>query len=258
MDTSTKKTLKKGLGMQNKEVTVTDLEHNGVDDTSIFWKGTLGATPFAGPFLAEMVGKLIPDQRMDRISAFLKILDKKLQNVEESLEVLESKMKEETFLNAFEEASWQSTRSSSIERKEYLASMLINSLTDDKLDEIQKSIFLNIINELNDVEILILYNHTMKARYDKNFRKNNESILTEPIAFMGASQDEIDKSTLHNTYKEKLVRLNLLSKKFPKPKKGELPEFDDKTGMIKSNGYEITSLGKLFLKHIDLLEKDEM
>ena len=224
----------------------------------MFWKGTLGATPFAGPFLAEMVGKLIPNQRMDRISAFLKTLDKKLQDVEEDLEVLESKMKKESFLNAFEEASWQSTKSSSTTRKEYLASILINDLTNDKLDEIQKSIFLNIINELNDVEILILYNHTMKARYDEDFRKKNESILTEPIAFMGASQDEVDKSILHKTYKEKLVRLNLLSKKFPKPKKAELPEFDDKTGMVKSNGYEITSLGKLFLKHIDLLAEDEM
>ncbi len=98
----------------------------------------------------------------------------------------------------------------------------------------------------------------MKARYDEDFRQRNESILMEPIATMGSSQDELDKSTLHQTYKEKLVRLNLLSKKFPKPKKGELPTFDDKTGMVKSSGYEITSLGKLFLKHIDLLGKDEM
>jgi len=244
--------------MKNKEVAVTDLEHNGVDDTAMFWKGTLGATPFAGPFLAEIVGNLIPNQRMDRIIVFLKILDKKLQTFEESLEILKSKMQEESFLNAFEEASWQSTKSSSTTRKEYLASILINDLTNDKLDEIQKSIFLNIINELNDVEILILYSHTMKAKHDENFRQNNESALIEPITYIGSSQDEVDKSTLYKTYKEKLVRLNLLSKRFPKPKKGEPPEFDDKTGMVKSSGYEITSLGKLFLKHIDLLDRDEM
>jgi hypothetical protein len=36
------------------------------------------------------------------------------------------------------------------------------------------------------------------------------------------------------------------------------PEFDEKTGMIKASGYEITSLGKLFLKYIDILGKEEM
>jgi len=246
------------MKMNNSKVTTTDLKHNGVDDTASFWKGTLGATPFAGPFLAEIVGKLIPNQRMDRISAFLKILDNSLQKVEENLEVLESKMKEEAFLNAFEEASWQSTKSSSIDRKEYLASILINNLTDDKLTEIQKSIFLNIINELNDVEILILYDHTMKAKHDEIFKQKNENALREPVACMSSSQDELDNSTLHQTYKEKLVRLNLLSKRFPKPKNGVVPDFDTKTGMLKSNGNEITSLGKLFLKHIGLLEKEEL
>ena len=44
--------------------------------------------------------------------------------------------------------------------------------------------------------------------------------------------------------------------RFKKPKRGELPEFDEKTGMVKVGGYEITSLGRLLLRSIDQDKKD--
>jgi hypothetical protein len=33
--------------------------------------------------------------------------------------------------------------------------------------------------------------------------------------------------------------------------KGELPDFDERTGRIKANGYKVTALGKLLLRLID-------
>jgi len=45
--------------------------------------------------------------------------------------------------------------------------------------------------------------------------------------------------------------MGLLKARFKKPKRGELPAFDDKTGMIKAQGYEITGLGRLLLRSID-------
>jgi hypothetical protein len=44
--------------------------------------------------------------------------------------------------------------------------------------------------------------------------------------------------------------LGLLKIRFNKPNKGEVPEFDEHTGMIKAQGYDITSLGELFLRSI--------
>jgi hypothetical protein len=45
--------------------------------------------------------------------------------------------------------------------------------------------------------------------------------------------------------------LGLLRRRFKTFKKGEVPEYDDKTGMIKAVGHEITPLGRLLLKSID-------
>jgi hypothetical protein len=53
------------------------------------------------------------------------------------------------------------------------------------------------------------------------------------------------------------VDFDLLRPKYKKPKKGELPEFDEKTGTLKFSGYDVTSLGKLLLRYIDIAEPDE-
>lgn len=75
--------------------------------------------------------------------------------------------------------------------------------------------------------------------------------LKEPTAYMGSSQEEIDKNTVFQTHKIHLTNLGLLKPRFKKPKRGELPEFDEKTGMIKASGYDSTSLGRLLLRSID-------
>ena len=241
--------------MEDK-IDISIIEENEVDLLTTTFKGSAGMIPIIGPYFAEIIGNLVPSQRIDRVTAFLKLFYKKFEEQNLEIEILKEKMKNENFINLFDDISWQAAKSTSNERKEYLASILINGLTDDKIDEIQKNIFLNIISELNDIEILILYSHTMTSRSDEEFQKEHQETLMAPIAHLGASQDVINESILFDTYKEKLVRLNLLKKKFKKPRKGESPEFDEKTGMIKSSGFEITSIGILFLKYINLLDDD--
>jgi len=241
-----------------KKLDISTIEENTKDVLTSFVKGAFWAIPVVGPFAAEVFGTIIPMQRIDRMKIFLIEFERQFEKHGLKIELLEEKMKNDDFINLFDEVGWQAGKSTSKERKEYLASILINGLTTDKLDEIQKNIFLNLMSELNDIEILILYNHTMKSRTDKNFQNEHSDNLIEPLAYMGASQEEQDNNTLFKTYKEKLVRLNLLNKKFVKPKKNEFPEFDEKTGMMKSKSFDITPLGRLFLKYIGLLENDDI
>jgi hypothetical protein len=51
----------------------------------------------------------------------------------------------------------------------------------------------------------------------------------------------------HRAY---LIQLKLLHPKFQKPKKGQLLEFDEKTGMMLAQGYSLTPLGRLMLRCI--------
>jgi hypothetical protein len=236
------------------EIILPNIEDTKIDKLAALGKGLFGMVPFAGSILSEIIGNIIPNQRIDRISEFLKILDKKLEETGKNISELSEKM-EEGYVNLFEEGVFQSARASSTDRKEYIASILVNGLDDEVLNDIQKNIFLSILSQLNDIEIIILYSHTYKVRGDKDFFEKHKDILSEPFAHLGASQEVIDQSTIYKTHREKLVNLNLINKRFSNIKKGEIPEFDNKTGMMKANGYELTSLGRLFLKYIDLQDE---
>ncbi|NCC61473.1 MAG: hypothetical protein EOM12_11140, partial [Verrucomicrobiae bacterium] len=209
------------------------------------------AIPFVGPLIAEIAGAIIPNQRIDRIESLLQFLYSKIP--EEDRQKVKQRITSKESVDLIEDGFIQASRALSEERKEYIASLLKNSLTDDDLKYIEYKRLLYLLGELNDLEILILKSQTMLYGLPEHedFWAAHEGTLTPPPAHIGSTQEEIDKHTIFQTHKLHLANLGLLKIKFKKYKKGETPEFDEKTGMIKAQGYEITSLGKLLLRSID-------
>ena len=126
-----------------------------------------------------------------------------------------------------------------------------NSLTNEDLEYIQYKKLLFLLGELNDVEVLMLKSHSMAWAKRHEFEKKHQDALTEPIVLYRDPQEKADKHTIYKTYEANLVRLGLLEIRFEKPRPEELPEFDEKTGMLKAQGHDMTSLGKLLLRSID-------
>jgi hypothetical protein len=116
---------------------------------------------------------------------------------------------------------------------------------------------LSLLDELNDVELMILINYGHLDIGDSTFMKEHQNVVGPMSTGMGAPQEDLDKAQLQESYKRKLIELGLLRPRFKKAKKGEVPEFDERTGMIKSSGLEITPLGRLFLKHIGQMPERE-
>lgn len=231
---------------------------NKSDISTIIAKGTLGVIPIVGPIIAEIVGAIIPNQRVDRIESLVKILESKLDGYDKAK--IEGKIKEPESIDLIEDGFIQASRALSEERKEYIAALLKNSLTNNELNHIEYKRLLSLLGDMNDIEVLILISHRFLLFRDdpeaQLFWDKHRDILEEPVLFSGASQEEVDKHTLYQTHRTHLVSLGLFKPKFKKPKKGELPEFDEKTGMIKASGYETTSLGRLLLRVIDQEDKE--
>ena len=223
------------------------MDTKATDVIAILAKGGLGAIPFYGPIFAEIIGSLIPNQRIDRLFSFLKTLESKIDEKEKAK--VEKRMLEERSIDLMEDGFMQAARALSEERIAYIASLLKNSLTDEDLEHIAYKKLLFLLDELNDFELLILKAYSMPiGRHGEFWSKHN---LNKSSVHLGSSQEEVDKNAIHETYLTNLTRLGLLRIRFRKPKRGELPEFDEKTGMVKSQGYNITSLGRLLLRSID-------
>jgi hypothetical protein len=74
---------------------------------------------------------------------------------------------------------------------------------------------------------------------------------------LGSSREDLDKAALFELARLELVRLGLMAPRFKSTKKGELPDFDERTGMIKQQSREITPLGRMLLRHIGLAIGEE-
>ena len=233
-----------------------DLDARSVDYSLAVARGASGLIPIFGPLLAEIVGVIIPKQRVDRITKFARELDRRLDAIEKA--VLESKLSDEDFTDLIEEGVRQAARSLSDERRCYIASLIANGLTSDDIDCAESKHLLRMLDEINDVEVVWLrfYRHrTIDG--DVDFRSTHDDVLTPVVATLGASHETLTKATLQKSYKEHLCQVGLLQVRYRVDLKTQQPEFDRHTGAMKESGYRLTSLGRLLLEAIGLGEDED-
>lgn len=214
-------------------------------------KSVLGAIPFAGSLLVEVAGNVIPDQRIDRVAKFAYALEERLSRMEQGF--IQAQMGDENFTDLLEESLHQVTRSLSNDRRQYIANLVSNSLTDKDTEYSEAKHLLRILGELNDIEIIWLrfYGHRTIGG-DEEYREKHKNILKRPPAYVGSSRETHDDLSIQDSYKEHLAQLNLLSPRYETEIGTGTPVFDTFTGGLKLSGYEITGLGDLLLRQIGI------
>lgn len=98
---------------------------------------------------------------------------------------------------------------------------------------------------VNQVIILRFHGLTLDPQEAERFFELHEDTIRGPLVFMGSPQEDADRGAVHETYRDHLRCLGLLRATYKKPKKGELPEWDLKTGMIKAGNGRITPRPRL-------------
>ena len=121
------------IKVKNEDLEITA---NKADYVSALVKGIVGIAPVVGPMLAEAITLGIPNQKLDRVITFVKVFEDRIKYLEEDL--LKERIKSEEFGDLLEDALPQASRALSDERKEYIANLLKNSLTDENLDHAAK------------------------------------------------------------------------------------------------------------------------
>jgi len=106
-------------------------------------KGFVGLIPLAGSVLAEVVGILIPQQRIERIEAYLRYLNAKLSELPEA----EAKRKatEPEAIDLFEEGANQAARALSDLRRERIAAVVAEGIKGEEFDRIQAKRVLDLL-----------------------------------------------------------------------------------------------------------------
>ncbi len=224
------------------------------DIPAIIAKGSLGAIPIVGPIISEVVGAIIPNQRIDRIDALLKALENKVSILEDNNKYI-NKLREIDKIAIFEEVAIQASRTNNNDRINHLASILKNSITDITYDYDRYQQILRLISEISEVEVVILKYYSLPEYQDEwnEFRTRYDAVITKKLVHSQSREEEIIDMAFFDYNRNHLNRLNLLDIRYKSIKKNELPEFDQKTGSIKASGYKITHIGREVLRIIDEL-----
>lgn len=231
------------------------LRNDHVDHIAAAIRSLAGAAPWIGGLLAELVNYAIPNQRVERIAKFAAELEKQLAGMER--DVLKARFSSPGYIDLLEDGMHQAVRALSEERIQYIASIVKNGLTDEEEELDRYKHLMVLLASLNDTEVIILKSYDFMGPQATDFFETHGDTLAAQPAVLGSSQSEVDRSVIHQDYRQHLVRLNLLAPSFRPTPKGEVPEFDSKTGLPKSNRYKITPLGSLLLRAADLSEVDE-
>lgn len=230
------------------------LDENITDRLVAITKGAAGAVPFIGGLLGELVGSVIPGQRQQRIVAYMRELEQRVEAMEaqEAATALSHPEK----IDLVERGGYQAIRATSAKRITEIANVVANGLSSDEADIVRRKRLLSLLGELDNDEIAVL------TAYGRTYGVGGGSDAWDGInrptpAHMQGGRELIEQNKLYDLGRERLLRLNLLERRYTNVKKGEYPEFDSKAGTFKGN-IQISYLGRMLLREmgVDLPFKD--
>jgi hypothetical protein len=208
-------------------------------------KGLAGSIPIAGPMLAEIVGSIIPNQRLDRITNFLQELEIRLTSVE--VEIFKDN---KLAIDLFEDAAIVVSRALTEVRNKYVVVFMKSSISTDAADYDIKKKLLYILQDLTDRDIEIL--RSIKIRgHQITETENYSSTLSECLFGKLTEQGKIDYYAKQEVWPLHILTLErsglLKAHREEQYMDNTNSHIDMETGLPRISFYEASKLGDVFL-----------
>lgn len=230
------------------------LGNTSTDINAVLAKSITGSLPVIGSLVSEIIGNVIPNQRVDRIARFVELLNARVQDLEQ--DALRTKMMSNESVDVLEDAFFQAARATTQQRLEHIADVVANGLRAQDFEYAETKRMLWLLGQLNDLEVILLRGKLpdTNSEYasDREFQDRHSDVL-RPRYVSRAGGSDPNEVSLFDSFKTHLVALGLLRSRYKKPKRGELPEFDYESGTIEAAGQSVSRLGRIFLRYVSLL-----
>jgi hypothetical protein len=198
-------------------------------------RGAASGIPLVGGLVAELVNFVIPNQKIDRVVAFVEVLAEQASKAQAKQALLESRLRTSLGSDLLEEGLVQASRAVSDERRRRIARIVFNGVTDNELqyDRIRK--LLAILDSLTDSELVLLVYHsrqpTIGSSWHKEMRERHASLLRPTSRETGAPRSEVERGAIRDAYERALVGHGLL--------------------VLSMSNLTITPLGRLLLRYAE-------
>jgi hypothetical protein len=116
-------------------------------------RGALSLFPFGG-VVAELITRGIPNQRMDRVSAYIGELESRLAALKASKR--EEALLDPEKIDLIEEGAFQSARATTGDRIERIAELVANGLAAESAEVLTRKGLASLLRQVDDEELAIL------------------------------------------------------------------------------------------------------
>jgi hypothetical protein len=185
-----------------KEVCVKD-EMNLSDKLAALNRALVGAIPYAGPAISEIICALIPNQRLSRAIKFLNTINYKVEELADSLQRNVGKV------GLIETGLKAATNSNYEEKCEWIGNIVIGGISDKVEVPIAESL-ISIVEDLNREQIILLYYSAIYyhqsivekgkfvARFPEVFELHNEFIRDDEKRALLQNKERLNTTKLLN------------------------------------------------------------
>lgn len=209
-----------------------DLKSNRTDALIILGKSVIGAAPVVGPVLSEVLGVLIPNQRLDRIVEFVTLLEKKISD-RLTIEDFKALCKSEEVVDIIEDSLFNVARAISEDRRKYITHLLAQGLSQDQFEHANAKKMLRLLDQLTDEELIFLKFYSLDPMMHGGEPNDADHFYEKHLPTLEPALDEAGsksmyRASLQSSYRENLTSLGLIDER-----------------------KKITPFGDLFLQYID-------
>jgi hypothetical protein len=220
------------------------LGSNSTDYAVSAAKGLAGLVPGIGGIIGEIIGAVIPNQRIDRIARFLEILDEKFKVLSE--EILKAKLRHPNAVVLLEEALLLAYKAQTDERRWQIAAIVVHGITPIQMQIFEARRMLALLDELVEPEIILLQAYGVSWIPIYPFSRVHRTTLSPPVSVLSDPRSVRDSDSIRQSYHRHLEQLNLVE-----PKWEIQSDSRDQQKIVRSGRGEITALGRAFLHYID-------
>lgn len=221
-----------------------DLEPNKTDVITSVVSTAASYIPIAGGAISEIIRMVIPKQREDRIANFLANIDKRLSELEITVEKLQSIFKNTKYGGFTFECLRDVVNDKFEEKMGYYQNLYITGITSEEQEMLNMSNLMILVSDMDYKEILYLKFYYYADYVDNQKIQEIQQLLNQgsiaPNYTMDMNQKELDNETYKQITLNALVNKGLLERKV---------EYIGKNRREKIK-YKLTSLGRLLLRKI--------
>lgn len=221
-----------------------DLEPNKTDVITSVVSTAAGYIPIAGGVISEIIRMVIPKQREDRIVKFLANIDKRLSELEITVEKSQLIFKNTKYGGFTFECLRDVVNDKFEEKMVYYQNLYITGITSEEQEMLNMSNLMRLVSDMDYKEILYLKFYYYADYVDNQKIQEVQQLLNQgsiaPNYTMNMNQKELDNETYKQITLNALVNKGLLERKV---------EYIGKNRREKIK-YKLTSLGRLLLRKI--------